>query len=121
MSGAGGVDYQGFYIGNVCQKGENVQIVDEFLGGFAVAFDFKCEDGACAAGEIFVVKLMAGVVGQRRMMNRLNLRMIVQIFNNLEGVFHVAFNTQRERFQTLQEEESVETVAPVSRSKMARI
>ena len=42
------------------------------------------------------------------MINKLNLRMIFEEFNNLFGVLGVALNAKRESFESLEEDEGVE-------------
>lgn len=108
MSRACRVDYEGFYIGNVSQQGEQLEPVDEFLCFFCAAFDFKGEDGACAVGVVFLVEFVVESFRQGRMVYAFHLRMVLEVFYDFERVFHMAFYAQRERFQSLQQQESVE-------------
>ena len=42
------------------------------------------------------------------MMNRLHLRMLAEVIHDLQGIFHMAFHTQGQGLQALQEQEGVE-------------
>ena len=58
------------------------------------------------------------------MMNFFNLRMIVQVLNNLQCVLYMTLYTKRQCFKSLEEDKGAghgEMVAPVSRRRIARI
>ena len=72
------MDNQRFYVGNVSQQGEQLQIVDEIFCFLCIAFDFEGEDGTAAVREVFLIKLLLNrICGYRRMMNFLYLRMVI--------------------------------------------
>ena len=103
------MDYQRFYIGNVSQQGEQFQIVDEIFCFLCIAFDFEGEDRTAAVREVFCVQcLLLWIVGYRRMMYFLNLRLALQIFYNLQRILNVTLYTERQSFQSLQKQEGVE-------------
>ena len=49
------MDNQRFYVGNVSQQGEQLQIVDKIFCFLCVTFDLKCEDRSSAIWEIFLI------------------------------------------------------------------
>lgn len=51
---------------------------------------------------------MIGMVGQRGMIDLLHQRMRCQIVHHLSCVFHMPFQAKRQRFQPLQQQESIE-------------
>lgn len=103
------MDYQRFYIGNVSQQGEQFQIVDEIFCFLCIAFDFEGEDGTAAVREVFCVQcLLLGIVGYRRMMYFLNLRLALQIFYNFQCVLNVTLYAERQSLKSLQKQEGVE-------------
>ena len=103
------MDNQRLYVCNICQQREDLQVVDEFLCLRSVALDLKGENGAAAVREVLLVQsLLLRILADRRMIYLFYLRMIVQILNNLQRILYVALYTQRQCFQTLQEEECVE-------------
>ena len=55
VGGGGRVDDQALYVCNVCQQGEDLQVVNELEGFFAAALDVEGEDGCAAVGEILLV------------------------------------------------------------------
>ena len=117
------MDYQRFYIGNVSQQGEQFQIVDEIFCFLCIAFDFEGEDGTAAVREVFCVQcLLLWIVGYRRMMYFLNLRLALQIFYNFQCVLNVTLYAERQGLKSLQKQEGVERRkrTPVSRRRIAR-
>ena len=103
------MDYQRFYIGNVSQQGEQFQIVDEIFCFLCIAFDFEGEDGTAAVREVFCVQcLLLWIVGYRRMMYFLNLRLALQIFYNFQCVLNVTLYAERQGLKSLQKQEGVE-------------
>ena len=90
------MDNQRFYVGNVSQQGEQLQIVDEIFCFLCIAFDFEGEDGTAAVREVFCVQcLLLWIIGYRRMMYFFYLRMAVQVLYYLECIFYVALNAKR--------------------------
>ena len=116
------MDYQRFYVGNVSQQGEQLQIVDEIFCFLCIAFDFEGEDGTAAVREVFCVQcLLLWIIGYRRMMYFLNLRLALQIFYNFQCVLNVTLYTERVSNPCRSRKElNGESVAPVSRRRIAR-
>ena len=119
------MDHQRFYISNVSQQGEQLQIVDEVFCFLCIAFDFKGEDRTAAVREVFCVQcLLLWIFGYRRMMYFFNLWLALQIFYNLQCILNMTFYTERQSLKSLQKQEGVErngeSVAPVSRRRIAR-
>ena len=58
VCGGSGVDSKTLNIGNVCQEGEYLKIINELLSIVLSALDLKGEDRAAAVGEVLVIKLL---------------------------------------------------------------
>ena len=117
------MDNQRFYVGNVSQQGEQLQIVDEIFCFLCIAFDFEGEDGTAAVREVFCVQcLLLWIIGYRRMMYFLNLRLALQIFYNFQCVLNVTLYAERQSLKSCRSRKELngERVAPVSRRRMAR-
>ena len=62
------MNHQRLHIGNICQKREELQIVDERLRLLGIALDLKRKDRTAAVGEVLLVEsLLLCVLGDRRM------------------------------------------------------
>ena len=64
MRSRGRVDYEALNVCHVCQQGEDLKVVDELPSCFLAAFDFEREDGSSSVGEVLLVQLVVGMVGQ---------------------------------------------------------
>ena len=76
--------------------------VDKLFGNSRAAFNFKCENRNAAFRKIFIVKFVIRVTCNGRVIDTFNLRVFVQIFDNLQRIFYVTFDAQRQSFSTLQ-------------------
>ena len=94
VGGGGRVDDQTLHVRNVCQQGEDLQVVNELEGFFAAALDVEGEDGCAAVGEILLVQGVIRVIGQRGVVDLFDLRMVCQEFDHLPGVLHMALVAQ---------------------------
>ena len=79
---------------DVCQQGEDFQVVDEAPCSVLVSFDFKGKDGSGSVREEFLVERVVGVRRQRGVVDASHLRMLRQEVHDAEGVLHVAFHTE---------------------------
>lgn len=104
----GRMDDQRFDIGYIGQQGEYLQVVDEAVRFRTSALDFKREDGAGSFGEIFLIKGWGSVLRKGRMVDLFHFRMVLQEVYYLQRILYVAFHSEREGFQSLQKEESIE-------------
>ena len=103
------MDHQRFYISNVSQQGEQLQIVDEIFCFLCIAFDFEGEDGTAAVREVFCVQcLLLRIIGYRRMMYFFYLWLALQIFYNLQRVLYMTLYTERQCLKSLQKQEGIE-------------
>ena len=103
------MDDQGLHVCDVCQQGEQFQIVDELLCGLRITLDLKGKDRAAAVREVFLIQfLLRRIRGYGRMMYLLYLRMLVQVLYDLQRILHMALHAQRECLKSLQEEECME-------------
>ena len=69
--------------------------------------DLKCKDGAASIWDISLIQRVARLALQRRMMDRFHLGMPLQIFHNLQRVFHMPFHTKRQCLQPLKQKKGV--------------
>ena len=53
-----------FYVGNVSEKREDLQIVDKLLGFFLAALDLEGKNRTAAVREILVVQLLVRRIGK---------------------------------------------------------
>ena len=110
-------------VGYIGEKRENPEVVDEGVRFFDSALDFKGEDRTAALREVFFIKCMVGMIGKRRMVDVLNLGIVYKILYNLLRVF-ACRSRRRESVSTpckSRKAANGEMVAPISRSKIARI
>ena len=107
MGSGSRVDNQTFYICNVGKKGKNLQMVYECMCFLLNAFDFKGEDGCASIRKILFIEGMVRMFSQRRMIYLLNQRMLGQVFNYLLRVFGMTIQSERQSFNSLQQEESI--------------
>ena len=95
------MNYKALGIGNISKQRENVQIVDKLMGFFLAAFNFKGEDRTAAIREIFLIQLIVGMLGKRRVIDLFDLRVVCKKFNNLFCVLCVTLQTKRQGFNAL--------------------
>ena len=108
MRGGVRVNYEALHVSDVCKQAEDLQAIDELEGFFLAALDVEGEDRTAAIREVLLVKLVVRMVREARVAYAGNLRMLGEEFDNLLGVFHMAIQAERKRFDTLQQEECVE-------------
>ena len=60
------------------------------------------------ASQIFLRQLVIGAIGESRIVDPLNSWIIAQEFGDAARVRHMALNPQRQRFDALQQQESIE-------------
>ena len=98
------MDDQRFHICYVSEQREQLQVIDEVFCFLCISLDLEGEDRTASVREIFLIKsLLLRVLGYRRMMNRLYLRMIIQILYHLQCVLHMTLYTKRQSLKSLQE------------------
>lgn len=108
MRGGVRVNHEALHVGNVCKQAEDLQAIDELEGLFLAALDVEGKDGSATVREVLLVKFVVRMVREARMAHAGNLRMLGEELDNLLGVFHMAIQAERKRFDTLQQEECVE-------------
>ena len=108
VRGGSRVDDQALDVCNVREQREDLELVDELERCVLAALDVEGEDGSAAVREVLLVQSVIRVLRQRRMINVLDLRMVLEEFNDLFGVLDMALDAQRQRLGALQEQESVE-------------
>ncbi len=70
------VDYEALNVCHVCQQGKDLKVVNELPSCFFASFDFEREDGSSSVGEVLLVQLVVGMVGQARMVNLGNMGVV---------------------------------------------
>ena len=108
MRGGVRVDHEALHVGDVGKQAEDLQVVDELEGLFLAALDVEREDGTATIWEVLLVKLVVRMVFQARVAHVRDLRVLGEEFQDLLGVFHMAIQAERKRFDTLQQQEGVE-------------
>lgn len=102
------VNHEALHVGNVCKQAKDLQAIDELEGFFLAALDVEGENGTATVREVLLVKFVVRMAREARVAHAGNLRVLGKEFQNLLGVFHMAVETERKRFNTLQQEECVE-------------
>ncbi len=78
------------------------------LGLLRAALYLKGEYGPRALGEVTLVQFVIRAVRERRVAEALHLGMVLEVVEYFQRVLDVPLHAQRERFQSLQEQERVE-------------
>ena len=117
------MDDKALHVRYVGQQREDLQVINEGKGLLAAALDVKGKDRCAAVGEILLVQSVIRVIRQRGMVHLFHLRVVGKELHHLFGVLHMTLNAQAQRLGALQQQEGVEgeMVAPVSRSRIARM
>lgn len=79
------------------------------------ALQFDGEDRAGPLREVAGVERMVGMGRQRRMVDAAHLGMRLQEIHYTQGILHMAFHTERKRFESLQQQEGIERTEGRSR------
>ena len=108
VRGGSRVNDKALYVCDVSQQRENLELVDELERSFLAALDVEGEDGSAAVREVLLVQSVIRVLRQRRMVDVLDLRMVLEEFNDLLGVLDMALNAQGQGLGALEEQECVE-------------
>ena len=102
------MDDEGLHVRDVCKQRENFEVINEAERCFLPALDLERKDARAAIREIPLVERVVGVIGQRRMVDLLDLRMVLQELHDLLRVLRVPLETKRERLRALQEQKRCE-------------
>ena len=108
MRGGCRVNGQALHVGDIGEQRENLQVVDEFPGRFLAALNLEREDRGAAVGEVTLVELVVGVVGQARVVHGSHVRVVSQELDDLLRVLDMAIDAQRQRLGALQQNPCVE-------------
>ena len=114
------MDDQALYIRHIGQQRKELKMVDPFVGFRLTALDLKRKDGSAAVGEILLIKRVVGMVGQRGVVDMLHQG----VLGHTALVFSACRSKRSERVSTPWSSRKAlkgERVAPVSRSRMARM
>ena len=87
------MDNKALYVCNVSKEREDRKTVDELICFFLAALDIECEDRAAAVREILLVKIMLGVIRERRMVELSNLRVIREELYYLLGILNMTLKS----------------------------
>ena len=96
------------YVCDIRKQREHFKVIDKLLRVFLCSLYLKCEDRTAAVREIFIIKLLLLSCCKRWVVDLFYLRVVIEELYYFKCVFNVAFNTKRERFKSLQEQECVE-------------
>ena len=92
---------------NVGQQAEDLEVVDELLGRLSAALDLEREDGDTTVREVLLVELVVRMIRQGRMVDLIDMRVLGEVVDDLEGVLDMALDAQRQRLRSLQQQERV--------------
>ena len=81
---------------------------DEVLTGFTAASDIEGEHGACAARQVLVCELAVLATSQTRVPHVGGELVRLEMLRNLFGILDVPCHPQRQRFESLEEQERIE-------------
>ena len=90
-----------------------------FLPGFQAALDAEADDAAEAALEVLRGELVVRIVRQPGISHPVHQRMGLEKLRDLQRVLRMLSLPQRQRFQTLQEQERVERAQGTRRCRAA--
>ena len=102
------MDDEGLHVRDVRKQRENLEVIDEAERGFLPALDLEGKDARAAVREIPLVERVVGVIGQRRMVDLLDLRMVLQELHDLLRVLRVPLEAKGQRLRALQEQKRCE-------------
>ena len=108
VGSAGRMGGERFRVADIDQAGDELQRVDEARARVHAALDAETEQAGGKPTEIALDERVVGTVRQTGIVHPGDLRMRLQIAGDAKGIFAVARHAQFKRFQTLQDEESVE-------------
>lgn len=100
------MDYKALHICYICQKREDLQMIDEGTGRFWTALDFKSKDADPAMGEISPIEFMIGMIVKGRMIHLGYMGIMGKEVDNLKGIFHLPLYTQGKGLRSLKEHKS---------------
>ena len=95
-------------VGHVGEQREHLQVIDELPSSLLTALDLEGEDRGTAVGEIQLVELMVGVLGQARVVDLGHVRVAHEEVDDLLGVLHVTVDAQRQSLGALEQDPGVE-------------
>tara|TARA_B110000305_G_scaffold87231_1_gene98343 strand:+ start:4018 stop:4563 length:546 start_codon:yes stop_codon:yes gene_type:complete len=103
VSGGGGMDRERFGVSKVGDVGEHFQRVDELGSCFGSTFDSEDHDTAAFSAEILLVLGKLGIVFETREADPLDLRVVLEMLSDREGVFAVTVHAEWKSFDALKE------------------
>lgn len=95
---------------NVGEVRSELEVVDELGASLLVTLYTEAQDGSEAVLEVLLGQSVAGVRLETSVRDPRYLRVLLEPLSNLEGVVYVTLNAQRERLDTLQQQEGSEGV-----------
>ena len=102
------MDHEALDVGDVGEQREELQVVDELPRGVLTALDLEGEDRGTAVGEVLLVEVVVGVVGETRVVDLLDVRVVHEVLDDLLGVLGVALEAKRQGLGALEQQERVE-------------
>lgn len=91
-------------VGHVGEQREDLQVVDELPSCLLATLDLEGEDRGTATGEVLLVQLMVGVLGQARVVHLGNMAVPGQELNDLFGVLDMTVDAQRQGLGALEQD-----------------
>src|ERR1700723_3069648 len=108
VGGRCGMAGEGFRITDIDEPRDQLQRVIEGLAGFEAAFDPECKQRRGVAIQILLDQRIIGTVWKAGIIDPFDARIGAQEVRDLGRVLDVPFDTQRHRFDALQQQEGIE-------------
>ena len=108
MRRGSGVDHERLHVRDIRQQREDFQMVDEDFSRLCAALDLESKDRRAALREILLIKLVVGVRLDRRVIDLLDVGVLLEEIHDLQRILHMALNAQGKRLDALQKQERME-------------
>lgn len=92
---------------NICQQRKDFEPVNKCLRILRASPNVERKNGRSPMGEMALIQRVVGVACQRGVVYFFHLRVLCQKIHHGQGVLHMPFHAQAQRFQPLQENERV--------------
>ena len=76
MGSSSGVNDQALNIRHVSQQRKDLQLIDKIMSFPLAALDIKCKDRSAAVRKVLFLQSVIRMIGQRRMIDLFDLRML---------------------------------------------
>ena len=96
-----------FRVAQIHEALEELQCIVEAHAGLQAAADLEGHERAGFAAQVLLHERVIGIVGETRIVHRLDARIAVQELGNLAGVLDMPLDAQRQRLDALQQQKRI--------------